>query len=252
MLLFPTNKIGKLFFVSHIGVVVKLGKKKTYTIWANEKNDIEPFKIVDTDDDGVIDELDKDPNTPIGVQVYGNGTPVDSDADGVPDYLDKCKFEKGRIDNDGCPFIGDKDRDGIPDRDDKCPEVKGLEKYEGCPDENSLRITELVTIMSYSKNIYFDTASNSIRNGFYYTMLDDVAEIMLKNKDVTFSVSGYTDDVGTVEYNLKLSAIVNENTFEDFIKMEGNIIVNMLQKYDKKIDILLKSYRYVSYSICNQ
>ena len=59
--------------------------------------------------------------------------------------------------------------------------------------------------MSYSKNIYFNTDSNSIRSGFYYTMLDDVAEIMLKNKDVTFSVSGYTDDVGSEEYNLKLS-----------------------------------------------
>lgn len=196
------------FFVTHIGVVVKLGKQKIFTIWGDdkkEKEDDNKFKIVDTDKDGVIDELDEDPNTPIGVQVYGNGTPVDSDQDGVPDYLDKCPFEKGRVDNDGCPFIGDKDRDGIPDREDKCPEVKGLERYEGCPDANSLRVTELVTVMSYSKNIYFNTDSNSIRSGFYYTMLDDVAEIMLKNKDVTFSVSGYTDDVGTIEYNLKLS-----------------------------------------------
>ena len=195
------------FFVTHVGVVVKLGKKKVFTIWGDDKKktDEDKFKIVDTDKDGVIDELDDDPNTPIGVQVYGNGTPVDSDQDTVPDYLDKCPFEKGRVDNDGCPFIGDKDRDGIPDREDKCPEVKGLEKYEGCPDANSLRVTELVTVMSYSKNIYFDTDSNSIRSGFYYTMLDDVAEIMLKNKDVTFSVSGYTDNVGSEDYNLKLS-----------------------------------------------
>ena len=194
------------FFVTHVGVVVKLGKKKVFTIWGDDKKEPEnKFKIVDTDKDGVIDELDNDPNTPLGVQVYGNGTPVDSDQDGVPDYIDKCIFEKGRADNDGCPFIGDKDRDGIPDREDKCPEVKGIEKFEGCPDANSLRVTELVTVMSYSKNIYFNTDSNSIRSGFYYTMLDDVAEIMLKNKDVTFSVAGYTDNVGTDEYNLKLS-----------------------------------------------
>ena len=194
------------FFVTHIGVVVKLGKKKVFTIWGDDKKESEnKFEIIDTDKDGVIDQLDKDPNTPLGVQVYGNGTPVDSDQDGVPDYIDKCIFEKGRADNDGCPFIGDKDRDGIPDREDKCPEVKGLEKFEGCPDANSLRVTELVTVMSYSKNIYFNTDSNSIRSGFYYTMLDDVAEIMLKNKDVTFSVSGYTDNVGSEGYNLKLS-----------------------------------------------
>ena len=197
------------FFVTHVGVTIKLGKKKIFTIWGDEDKDKEDkgnkFEIVDTDDDGVIDQLDKDPNTPVGVMVYGDGTPVDSDQDTVPDYMDKCPFVKGRVDNDGCPFIGDKDRDGIPDREDKCPEVKGLEIYQGCPDSNSLRVTELVTVMSYSKSIYFNTDSNSIRSGFYYTMLDDVAEIMLKNKDVTFSVSGYTDDVGSEEYNLKLS-----------------------------------------------
>ena len=196
-----------LLFVTHIGVAIKLGKKKIFTIWGDDenKNKENKFEIVDTDDDGVIDQLDKDPNTPVGVMVYGDGTPVDSDQDTIPDYLDKCPFVKGRVDNDGCPFIGDKDRDGIPDREDKCPEVKGLEIYEGCPDSNSLRVTELVTVMSYSKSIYFNTDSNSIRSGFYYTMLDDVAEIMLKNKNVTFSISGYTDDVGPEEYNLKLS-----------------------------------------------
>jgi outer membrane protein OmpA-like peptidoglycan-associated protein len=194
------------FFVTHVGIAIKLGKKKVFTIWGDEEKDKgEKFEIVDTDDDGVIDQLDKDPDTPVGVMVYGDGTPVDSDQDTVPDYIDKCPFVKGRVDNDGCPFIGDKDRDGIPDREDKCPEVKGLEIYQGCPDANSLRVTELVTVMSYSKNIYFNTGSNSIRSGFYYTMLDDVADIMLKNKDVTFSVHGFTDDVGPEEYNLKLS-----------------------------------------------
>lgn len=194
------------FFVTSLGIVLKLGRQEKYTIWGKDEKPIaEKFKIVDTDGDGVIDELDKEPNTPLGVLVYGNGVSVDSDDDGVPDYIDKCRFVKGRADNDGCPFTGDKDRDGIADRDDKCPEVKGLEKYQGCPDANSLRVKELVAVMSYSKNIYFDTDSNEITTGFYYTMLDDVAEIMLKNSDVTFSVSGFTDNVGTTEYNLKLS-----------------------------------------------
>ena len=164
------------FFVTHLGVTIKLGNSKTFTIWGDEKKQKEnKFEIIDSDDDGVIDQLDKDPNTPVGVQVYGNGVPIDSDADGVPDYLDKCVFVKGLKDNNGCPFISDQDRDGIADKDDKCPEVKGLEMYQGCPDSNSLRIKELVTVMSYSKNIYFDSNSNSIKNGFYNTMLDDVA-----------------------------------------------------------------------------
>lgn len=196
------------FFVTHLGVVVKLGKEKIYTIWGDEDLTEElddPFKLSDKDGDGVIDQLDKEPNTPKGVRVYGNGVSIDSDNDGVPDYLDKCPFEKGPASNEGCPIIGDRDKDGVPDRDDKCIDVRGLERFEGCPDAESLRITEIVTVLSYSKNIYFDTASNEIKSAIYYTMLDEVASIMLKNPNVSFSVSGYTDNRGGVEYNQKLS-----------------------------------------------
>ncbi|MCG6538207.1 MAG: outer membrane beta-barrel domain-containing protein, partial [Syntrophales bacterium LBB04] len=44
----------------------------------------------DSDNDGVVDSLDKCPGTPFGVKVDGDGCPLDSDKDGVPDYLDKC------------------------------------------------------------------------------------------------------------------------------------------------------------------
>ena len=137
--------------------------------------------------------------------VYANGKPIDSDGDKVPDYKDKCRFEKGPLNNNGCPVLGDQDKDGIPDREDKCVDVKGLELYVGCPDEESLRIKQMVEVLSYSKNIYFNTDSNTIRSAYYYTMLDEVAGIMLKNKDVSFSVSGYTDDQGAVAYNQALS-----------------------------------------------
>jgi len=195
------------FFVTHLGVVIKLGKQKIFTLWGEDNTRrADQFKIVDTDKDGVIDQIDKiEPNTPLGVMVYPNGVSIDSDGDGVPDYLDKCKFEVGRKDNDGCPFIGDRDKDGVADRDDKCIDVPGLERYNGCPDRESLRLKEIITILKYSKNIYFNTDSNEIKNAYYYSMLDDVAEIMLKNKDVKFSVTGYTDNIGKSSYNLKLS-----------------------------------------------
>lgn len=175
------------FFVVHLGVVFKLGKKDEYTIWGEDYPDLkddEPFKIIDTDKYGVIDQLDKEPNTPLGVLVYGNGVSIDTDEDGLPDYKDKCRYEKGPLNNNGCPIIGDRDKDGVPDLDDKCIDVKGLERYQGCPDEESLKVTEIVQVMSYSKNIYFDTGSNQIKSAVYYSMLDEVASIMLKNKDV--------------------------------------------------------------------
>lgn len=194
------------FFVTHFGLVLKLGKEKVYSIWGNDKKDRDvQFKVEDSDGDGVLDDLDKEPNTPKGVLVYGNGVAVDSDGDGVADYKDDCRFEKGPARNMGCPIIGDRDKDGVPDRLDKCIDTKGLERYQGCPDEESLNLQEIVEVLSYSKNIYFEVDSNEITSATYYTMLDEVASIMLKNPNISFSVSGYTDSVGNEIYNQKLS-----------------------------------------------
>ncbi len=44
----------------------------------------------DSDGDGVIDALDKCPDTPRGVSVDASGCPFDSDKDGVYDYKDQC------------------------------------------------------------------------------------------------------------------------------------------------------------------
>ena len=200
------------FFVTHIGVVYKFGKEDYYKIWGGKKKTgtpaaipNTPFQIEDDDGDGVMNQLDKEPDTPKNVKVYGNGVSVDSDDDGIPDYQDDCPFEKGPISNQGCPIIGDRDKDGVPDKDDKCIDEKGLERFQGCPNAAMLGLKKIEEVLSYSKNIYFDTASNQIRSGFYYTMLDDVASIMLKNKNVSFSVSGYTDDRGGEQYNQALS-----------------------------------------------
>lgn len=45
---------------------------------------------LDSDGDGVVDEKDLCPDTPMGVEVDENGCPLDSDGDGVPDYKDEC------------------------------------------------------------------------------------------------------------------------------------------------------------------
>ena len=59
---------------------------------------------LDSDGDGVVDDTDKCPNTPRGVEVDAQGCPLDSDADRVPDYLDKCpNTPKGATVNEvGC------------------------------------------------------------------------------------------------------------------------------------------------------
>lgn len=93
------------------------------------------FKPSDKDKDGVIDKLDKCPETPEGVQVDENGCPVDSDKDGVADYLDKCPNtpEGVQVDENGCPV--DTDKDGVADYLDQCAETpEGVQVDEkGCP-----------------------------------------------------------------------------------------------------------------------
>jgi OOP family OmpA-OmpF porin len=91
--------------------------------------------VVDSDNDGVSDNYDKCPGTPIGVKVDQDGCPLDSDKDGVYDYLDKCPGtpEGVKVDQDGCPL--DSDKDGVYDYLDKCPGTPAGVKVDqdGCP-----------------------------------------------------------------------------------------------------------------------
>jgi OOP family OmpA-OmpF porin len=49
-----------------------------------------PKAAADSDGDGVPDNKDKCPDTPVGVNVDVFGCPLDADRDGVADYLDQC------------------------------------------------------------------------------------------------------------------------------------------------------------------
>jgi len=70
---------------------------------------VPPAKMNDADGDGVVDQMDKCPDTPAGVTVDTHGCPLDTDGDGVPDYRDKqliTPTECQPVDADGvgkCP-----------------------------------------------------------------------------------------------------------------------------------------------------
>lgn len=92
------------------------------------------FKIggpKDQDHDGVPDDEDECPDTPLGVQVNEKGCPPDRDLDGIPDYQDDCPDDPGLPEFNGCP---DRDGDGIMDKEDDCPDLPGVPEYKGCPD----------------------------------------------------------------------------------------------------------------------
>ena len=89
----------------------------------------------DTDGDGIQDNKDDCPEYP-GLAEF-NGCP-DTDEDGIPDNMDECPEEAGVPENDGCPKedLPDADGDGIADKDDRCPNVAGTAATNGCPDED--------------------------------------------------------------------------------------------------------------------
>ncbi len=72
--------------------------------WNEDQRIAECGGILDSDGDGVTDDIDQCPGTPPGVKVDAVGCPLDTDGDGVPDFLDKCPGTPpgAPVDSDGC------------------------------------------------------------------------------------------------------------------------------------------------------
>ena len=147
---------------------------------------------LDSDGDGVFDDMDRCPDTPRGVKVDAQGCPLDSDGDGVPDYLDKCPGTPAGapVDETGCPL--DSDGDGVADYLDKCPNTpKGATVNDvGC--------------WAFEGVVLFDFDKSDIRPEAY-TLLDKVVSMLKQDPDMEVEIQGHTDSIGTAAYNQGLS-----------------------------------------------
>ena len=160
----------------------------------------------DNDGDGVLDDVDACPDTPLLRKVDVRGCPLpvpvesDGDADGVIDQKDNCPdTPKGvEIDARGCPLPvpveSDGDGDGVVDQNDSCPDTpKGVKiDARGCP---SIVILE---------GVKFSTNSTELTSGAM-AVLDRVAESLVANPNMQVEISGHTDNTSSREYNLRLS-----------------------------------------------
>jgi len=72
---------------------------------------------------------------------------IDSDGDGIYDDVDKCPETHGLGNDDGCRSYTiqrqDSDGDGFIDSKDDCPTVKGIGKLNGCPEDNVNKVKEV-------------------------------------------------------------------------------------------------------------
>ncbi len=126
-------------------------------------------KVLDSDGDGVTDDMDQCPDTPQGVAVDVKGCPLDSDGDGVYDYLDKCPGTAAnlKVDANGCPI-------------------------------------QLEKAVSIELKVNFDNNSSVVKPE-YFDEIKRVADFANQYEGTVVEVQGHTDSRGSAKYNQWLS-----------------------------------------------
>ncbi|MCK4728995.1 MAG: OmpA family protein [Desulfobacterales bacterium] len=169
-----------------------------------EKVFFERAEAKDSDGDGVLDDVDKCPNTPKGAKVDRFGCPVDTDGDGVYDYLDQCPNtpKTVKVNRQGCPL--DTDGDGVYDYLDQCPSTPHGAKVndKGC---------------WVLERVQFDTGKWDIKPRAY-AALDEVVAVLERNPTLYVEIEGHTDSVGAEAYNQKLSENRAKAVMEHLVK----------------------------------
>jgi outer membrane protein OmpA-like peptidoglycan-associated protein len=130
---------------------------------------------------------------------------VDTDGDGIMDKYDECPRQPedydGYMDGDGCPDP-DNDNDGILDVNDKCPNnAETFNNYmddDGCPDEATPEIPKFI-------NIIFQFATAKIVGADHVPVMDYIASVMKDHPEMRLKITGYTDNIGSEAFNMKLS-----------------------------------------------
>ncbi|MEM7138581.1 MAG: OmpA family protein [Myxococcota bacterium] len=182
----------------------------------------EKDKPVDTDGDGIIDELDACPTEPEdfdGFQDEDGCPDLDNDGDGIVDADDACPNEPGPPENNGCPDP-DRDGDGVVDRLDNCPDEPGPAENQGCPAEQIVVIEE--TQLQLLEKIYFDFDSAKLQERSH-AVLDNVAAVLKSHPEVTLvRVEGHTDSRGNDAYNMRLSQRRAESVVRYLVKAGVN------------------------------
>ena len=166
---------------------------------------------LDSVNDGVADSKDKCPNTRAGASVDANGCERDSDGDGVKDGLDMCPNTPAgaKVNAQGCELDGD--GDGVVDRLDRCPNTRAGAQVDvkGC------EIKEEISL----PGVRFETNSANLRPGAGRVM-NDAAETLRRNPSITVEFAGHTDSDGTAAYNESLSER-RARTVRDYLAARG-------------------------------
>ncbi|TDO83158.1 OOP family OmpA-OmpF porin [Flavobacterium chryseum] len=163
-----------------VGLTFYLGKNEKHADWYSEENErlnkledrvttIETG-LIDTDKDGVADLYDLEPNTVSGVAVNTKGQSIDNNQNGVPDelesYLEKTYVQKGG--------------------------------------ETATNNTVEELINGGYVNVYFDFNSSKPTNASL-SGVDFLVKYLKNNPGKSADIIGYSDEIGSSDYNSELS-----------------------------------------------
>lgn len=187
-----------MFQYTNFTIGIDLGKDAIDPLWTVNPLDylyatmqeIDPDNLLkDSDNDGVIDRLDKEPNTAEGTPVDTHGVSLDSDKDGCPDSEDPEPFSSPVLPMENCQNVHVTMQEVKEYVDKRLAEVGG--GGGGAVDW-------------YLPMIFFDLNKADIRPDAV-PELEYVAEIMKRYNKLTVEVVGHTDTRASEDYNLKLS-----------------------------------------------
>jgi len=151
----------------------------------------------DDDRDGVTNDIDKCPGTAAGAKVDASGCELDSDGDGVGDGRDQCPNTPAgaKVDEKGCEL--DSDGDGVADGADKCPDTPKGDRVDavGCSFKEEIKLPGVV----------FETGKAELK-AESLPILEGAIATLKRYPDISIEVAGHTDSRGSDALNLGLSA----------------------------------------------
>jgi OOP family OmpA-OmpF porin len=156
----------------------------------------------DDDKDGVNNYFDKEDNTPEGSVVDGSGKALDVDADGIPDYMDEDPYTAKGAQVDSKGRAVDSDNDGVADYMDEEPNTPEgtMVNFKG----KTIKVSSGGAANAYIPSVFFAFNSATV-TAANYERLAVIAKVMKSNPDMKVKVVGYTDKIGSEEYNKNLS-----------------------------------------------
>lgn len=234
---------------SSIGINFRIGKGEESYWWQNplskvygDVRDMKRFNkgdVKDSDNDGVPDSRDKEPGTPEGVLVDGQGRSVDSDGDGIQDFRDKEPFSpKGaEVDKSGVALDGDSD--GVIDFMDKEPNSPAGSQVDAQGRAIAIPEPAPVTITQWGM-VHFDLSSAVVKQQ-YYQNIYMLARYLNDNPEKKVLVVGNADVRGASKMNEELSKSRAENVAKILVGVYGIEKERVKIEYKGASNLLLKS-----------